>query len=39
MNIISYPERFLWSEILKRPTLNHDALRETDSSYFISHTD
>lgn len=29
MNIISYPERFLWSEILKRPTLNHDALRET----------
>lgn len=29
MNIISYPDRSTWSEILKRPVLSHDALRET----------
>lgn len=29
MHILSYPDRSSWNEILKRPTINHDALHET----------
>ena len=29
MNIITYPERNTWADLLKRPTLQTESLRET----------
>ena len=29
MNIITYPERSAWNELLKRPVMNTDTLRDT----------